>query len=170
MKKFSIITAALFLSLSLMGCGMNKSKDNAANDKVEDKVTDQTESDMSTNDNTVNKEDNKEENRLEVADEAADRIAEMEEVESANVIVTNQNAYVGVVLHEGVEGTTQIEDKIAEEARAANADFNNVYVSMNPDFVQQTTDYGNKIRAGEPVEGFFEEFSDMVKRVFPDAH
>lgn len=149
-----------------MGCGMNKTKDNAAGDKVEDKVTDQTESDMTTNDDVVNKEGN----RLEVADEAADHIVKMEEVESANVIVTDHNAYVAVVLHEGVEGTKQIEDKIAEEVRAANKDFNNVYVSMNPDFVQQTTDYGNKIRAGEPVEGFFEEFSDMVRRVFPDAH
>ena len=167
MKKISIIAGALFLILSLMGCGMNKTKDNAVvNDKVEDKVIDKTETDMTTKDDVVNKE----ENRLEVADEAADHIVKMEEVESANVIVTNRNAYVAVVLHEGVEGTKQLEDKIAEEARAANKDFNNVYVSMNPDFVQQTTDYGKKIRAGEPVEGFFEEFSDTVKRVFPDAH
>lgn len=166
MKKISIIAGALFLILSLMGCGMNKTKDDAAVDKVEDKVTDQPESDVTTNDDVTNDG----ENRLEVADEAADHIVKMEEVESANVIVTNRNAYVAVVLHEGVEGTKQLEDKIAEEARAANKDFNNVYVSMNPDFVQQTTDYGNKIRAGEPVEGFFEEFSDTVKRVFPDAH
>ena len=166
MKKLSIFAAALFLMLTLMGCGMNKTKDEAVVDKVEDKVTDQTESDMTTNDNVVNNE----ENRLEVADEAADHIVKMEEVESANVIVTNHNAYVAVVLHEGVEGTKQVEDKIAEEARAANKDFKNVYVSMNPDFVKQTTDYGDKIRAGEPVEGFFEEFSETVKRVFPDAH
>lgn len=166
MKKFSIITAALFLSLSLMGCGMNKAKDNAVNDKVGDTVPDQTASDLPVKDNVTNKE----ENRLEVADEAADRIAKMKEVESANVIVTNHNAYVAVVLHQGVEGTKQVEDKIAEEARAANKDFKNVYVSMNPDFVQRTTDYGNKIRAGEPVGGLFEEFSETVRRVFPDAH
>ncbi len=167
LKKILIIAGAIFLMLSLMGCGMNKTKDNAAVDEVGDKVIDQTETDVTTKDNVVN---NKGENRLEVADEAADHIVEMEEVESANVIVTNHNAYVAVVLHEGVEGTKQLEDKIADEARAANKDFNNVYVSMNPDFVQQTTDYGNKIRAGEPVEGFFEEFSDTVRRVFPDGH
>jgi len=153
--------------LSLMGCGMNKTKNDAVvSDKVEDKVIDNTETDVPAKDDVATKE----ENRIEVADEAADHIVKMEEVESANVLVTNHNAYVAVVLHEGVEGTKQIEDKIAEEARAANKDFDNVYVSMNPDFVQQTTDYGNKIRAGEPVEGFFEEFSDTVRRVFPDAH
>lgn len=166
MKKISIIAAAMFLIVSLMGCSMNKSKDNAAGDKVEDKVANQTESDVTTNNDVVNNEGN----RLEVADETADHIVKMEEVESANVIVTDHNAYVAVILHEGVEGTKQIEDKIAEEVRGTNKDFNNVYVSMNPDFVQQTTDYGNKIRAGEPVEGFIEEFSDMVRRVFPDAH
>ncbi|MFJ7933363.1 YhcN/YlaJ family sporulation lipoprotein [Sporosarcina sp. NPDC096371] len=164
MKKVSTITAALFLILSLMGCGANRdaaTKDDVVKDKVENEVTDQTGPDNPTNEA---------ENRLEVADEAADHVAEMEEVESANIIVTNNNAYVAVVLNEGVEGTKQVEDKIADEVRAANKDFKNVYVSMNPDFVKQTTDYGDKIRAGEPVEGFFEEFSDAVRRVFPDAH
>ena len=41
---------------------------------------------------------------------------------------------------------------------------------MNPDFVKQMNEYGTKIRANEPVEGFFTEFSDAMKRVFPDAH
>ena len=107
--------------------------------------------------------------KLEVADDVADKITKLEEVESANVIVTDNNAYVGVVLKEGVDGTEELENKIADEARKANADFNNVYVSTNPDFAKQFTEYGEKIRANKPVEGFFEEFSDSVKRVFPDA-
>lgn len=40
---------------------------------------------------------------------------------------------------------------------------------MNLDFVKQMNDYGTKIGEGEPVEGFFEEFSDTVRRVFPDS-
>lgn len=89
MKKFSIIAAALCLMLSLMGCGIDKTKDNAVNDKA----TDQTESNLTTDDNVTNNE----ENRLNVEDEAADRNVKMEEVESANVLVTNHNAYVAVV-------------------------------------------------------------------------
>ncbi len=148
---------------------MNKdtaTKEEVVKDEVVNKVPEQTETDVNVKDNTVNKGENK----LEVADEAAARIVKMKDVKSANVIVTNNDAYVAVVLNEGVEGTKLVEDKIAEEVRTANANFKNVYVSLNPDFVKQMTDYGTKIRAGEPVEGFFTEFSDAVKRVFPDAH
>ena len=105
-----------------------------------------------------------------MADDVADKIVKMEEVESANVIVTDTNAYVAVVLKEGADGSEATENKIADEVRSTNATFKNVYVSMNPDFVKQMNEYGTKIRANEPVEGFFTEFSDAVKRVFPDAH
>ena len=88
---------------------------------------------------------------------------QIREVESANVIVTDNNAYVGVVLKEGIDGTEELEDKIADEARTANTDFNNVYVSTNPDFAKQFTEYGEKIRANKPVEGFFESFQIQLK-------
>ncbi|MEK1832384.1 YhcN/YlaJ family sporulation lipoprotein [Priestia megaterium] len=45
--------------------------------------------------------DNNNQTRLEVADKAADRIAKLNEVDTANVIVTNRNAYVAVVLKNG---------------------------------------------------------------------
>ena len=88
----------------------------------------------STADANLNKEG---EHHLAVADDVADKIVKLEEVESANVIVTDTNAYVAVVLKKGTEGTKQIENKIADEARSANAAFKNVYVSLNPDFVKQ---------------------------------
>ena len=40
------------------------------------------------------------------------------------------------MLKEGVDGNEELENKIADEARTANADFNNVYVSTNPDFAK----------------------------------
>ena len=107
---------------------------------------------------------------VELADEVADKIAEMEEVESASVLVTDNNAYVAVELSEGTEETDEIKTKISDAAKAENADFNNVYVSANPDFAQQFRDYGDRIRADEPVEGFFDEFTETVDRVFPDAN
>ena len=105
-----------------------------------------------------------------MADDVADDVAKMKEVKSANVLVTNANAYVAVELKEGENGSEQMENKIAEHVRKGHNDFKNVYVSMNPDFVKEMTEYGRKVREGEPVEGFFQEFSDTVRRVFPDAH
>lgn len=164
----------LLIAFALMGCGMNRTdKDNAVNQEPETGVDTDTVNEPENNDvsNNANVDQNTTTDyKLELADQAAEQVAEMEEVESANVLVTDTNAYVAVELKEGVEGNEQTENKIADLVREKNADFKNVYVSMNPDFVKQMTDYGDKIRAGEPVEGFFTEFSDAVRRVFPDAH
>lgn len=168
MTKVLRIVATLLVIFSLVGCGMNKTEkveNDTANTNTE--TTEDNSSTDSTTDDNVDSDDNQE---LAVADDVADKIVEMNEVESANVIVTDENAYVAVVLKEGTDSSEEMENKIADQARSANADFNNVYVSTNPDFVKQMNEYGEKIRANEPVEGFFEEFADAMKRVFPDAH
>ena len=62
-----------------------------------------------------------------------------------------------------------MEDKIATQVKSPNANIENVYVSANPDFVDQIKDYGDKINAGQPIEGLFVKFPEVVKRIFPDA-
>ncbi|MBO0588492.1 YhcN/YlaJ family sporulation lipoprotein [Sporosarcina sp. E16_8] len=169
MTKMLRVLATLLIIFSMMGCGMKKTeevKENAMGTESETIVKDEVDKE-STTDAKLDKEGN---HKLAVADDVADKLVKMEEVESANVIVTDTNAYVAVVLKEGAEGSEVTENKIADEVRSANATFKNVYVSMNPDFVKQMNEYGTKIRANEPVEGFFTEFSDAMKRVFPDAH
>lgn len=108
---------------------------------------------------------------MDVADEAADHISKLEEVQTANVIVTNRNAYVAVTLRNGAKGevTDRLENRIADQVRKTDSDIQNVFVSSNPDFVQRMNDYGDKINNGDPIEGFFEEFNEMVRRVFPNA-
>ncbi|WP_186671022.1 YhcN/YlaJ family sporulation lipoprotein [Sporosarcina sp. BP05] len=169
MTKMLRALATLLIIFSLMGCGMKKTeevKENAMGTETETIVKDEVGKE-STTDTNLDKEEN---HKLAVADDVADKLVKMEDVESANVIVTDTNAYVAVVLKEGANGSEATENKIADEVRSTNATFKNVYVSMNPDFVKQMNEYGTKIRANEPVEGFFTEFSDAVKRVFPDAH
>lgn len=163
LKKIVQISLALLFIGTLMGCGMNKEEK-----VVEDNGT--TNEPIVKDDEVVKDDGVTTDQKVELADDVSDKIVGMEEVESANVFVTDNNAYVAVVLKNCTNATEELETKIADEARATNADFKNVYVSTNPDFSKEFTDYGDKIRAGEPVEGFFEEFSDTVKRVFPDAH
>lgn len=168
MTKILRVLATLLVIFTLMGCGMKKTeevKDNAAGTETETDVNDTTTNDSTTDENAPTESDG----NLEVEDDIADKIVEMEEVESANVIVTDTNAYVAVVLKEGAEGSEMTENKISDKVRSADATFKNVYVSMNPDFVKQMNEYGTKIREDKPVEGFFEEFTDAMKRVFPDA-
>lgn len=173
MNKLLQISMIMLLVGSLAACGTNKKDDNVADNSA---TTTDNAADTNINTDTDTVETNTDDangnegHKVELADDVADKITAMEEVESANVFVTDNNAYVAVELKEGVDASEDLETKVADEARATNANFNNVYVTTNPDFTKQFNEYGEKIRANEPVEGFFEEFSDTVKRVFPDAH
>ncbi len=107
--------------------------------------------------------------KVKVADDVAEKITAMDEVESAHVLVTDQNAYVGVKLKKDVKENDKLKSKIANEVQKNNTEFNNVYISFNPDVAARLTEYGNKIRAGEPIEGFFEEFTTSINRMFPES-
>lgn len=107
--------------------------------------------------------------RMRVADRAADRVVALKEVDAANVIVSDNNAYVAAKLENraGSNLTSQIERKIAERVRSVDRDIDNVYVSVNPDFYDRTTNYARDIRNGQPISGFFDEFTETVRRIFP---
>ena len=178
MNKLLKIVFMMFLIALLTACGNNnddKATDNGTDNATENKDMideDVNDNDEGTNDGTTGNNDTVNDEttnaQVDVSDEVADKITELEEVESASVLVTDNNAYVAVELSEGTEETEEIKTKISDAAKAGNADFNNVYVSADPDFGQRSREYGDRIRANEPVEGFFDEFTETVDRVFPD--
>ncbi|MFZ0446352.1 MAG: YhcN/YlaJ family sporulation lipoprotein [Bacillus sp. (in: firmicutes)] len=108
-------------------------------------------------------------NQMAVADKAAEKIVSMREVDQANVIVSDNNAYVAAKLanHNGNRLEKDIENKISDVVKSTDQDIDNVYVSVNPDFYERTTSYANDIRNGRPVAGFFDEFNTLVRRIFP---
>ncbi|MCG7342967.1 YhcN/YlaJ family sporulation lipoprotein [Sporosarcina sp. ACRSL] len=174
MKKLAVFPISLVLMLSLIGCAANRdtthTQGSGTNSQSNTDNNGTGESAAGTNNtNNNNAENGRNESKVEVADDAADKIAAMNEVDSANVLVTDRNAYVGVVLKNGTTENEELKRKIADEVRSVRTDFNNVYVSFNPDVANRLTEYGNQIRSGEPVEGFFDEFTTGLNRMFPEA-
>lgn len=166
MKKINYFVMTLLVIPLLFGCAANQ--DNEATDKRDNNDVEIQNVRNEDNDFDLN---NNNGEQMDVADEAADHISKLEEVQTANVIVTNRNAYVAVTLRNGAKGevTDRLENRIADQVRKTDSDIQNVFVSSNPDFVQRMNDYGDKINNGDPIEGFFEEFNEMVRRVFPNA-
>ncbi|MDL4840429.1 YhcN/YlaJ family sporulation lipoprotein [Aquibacillus rhizosphaerae] len=124
------------------------------------------------------------ENNFEVADDAAERITEqVDEVGSAYVLTTDNNAYVAVELDRTTDNngknaqnggngdnvSDQIEKRISRAVKDVNNDIENVYVSTNPDFVNLTNNYADNVNNDQPIEGFFQQFGEMIERVFPQA-
>jgi YhcN/YlaJ family sporulation lipoprotein len=113
--------------------------------------------------------DNNGKSRMRVADQAAKKLADMREVDTANVIATENNAYVAVKLANGEKLTNGLENRISKNVKSVDRDIDHVYVSANPDFYNHMRGYANDIRSGKPVTGFFTEFSQTIRRVFPNV-
>lgn len=191
MKKIRLLMMAALVASALAACGMNKDTTNNADDDraAENEVTkdngmnednDQNDDNGDNTNGVNNGVDHNGESRLDVAEDAADKVAELDEVDNATVILTDNNAYVAVEMSNTADAnddnadredelSKDLEDKIADKVRDVKTDVNNVYVSLNPDFVEQMRDYRTRIDEGESIEGFFDEFGEAMRNVFPDA-
>ena len=97
------------------------------------------------------------------------------------MITTDNNAYVAAELdNDNKRGNNnrnndrfddqlsdEVKNKISKIVKSVNKDIDNVYVSTNPDFLDLTNNYANDVERGEPIEGFFDQFSNMIERIFP---
>ncbi|KGX90729.1 hypothetical protein N781_06645 [Pontibacillus halophilus JSM 076056 = DSM 19796] len=124
------------------------------------------------NENQMNM-DNNDNNRYDVARELADDVAEqVKEVKRAYVLKGEENAYVAVVKNGDAQDelNDDIKKKISDIVKKEDKEINNVYVSSNPDFFGMTENYADKVRNDEPIRGFFDEFGQMIDRIFPEAN
>lgn len=181
------------VSILMMGCGANDNRnDRFANDDNDSplnvgynprdndwtdnnpNVTDirngNNVGDRNGNNDGIGKNNNNN-NQIDVADDVADEITKLDEVDNAHVLVTKRNAYVAVKLKNHTKGdiTDDVEKKIAKQARKVDKELNHVFVSSNPDFFDRMNGYRTDIRNGQPVSGFFDEFTDTVNRIFPNS-
>ncbi|SMQ78100.1 sporulation lipoprotein, YhcN/YlaJ family [Bacillus sp. OV166] len=160
MKKSLILIAILIFSLELTGCARyNVNKNDLVN------------RDQNVTRNNIDNVRDNNDSRMRVADDAAKKVTDLKEVDTANVIVTENNAYVAVKLSPTSqnEDTNSIEHKISQRVKSTDRDIDNVYVSENPDFYDRMNKYASDIRNGRPISGFFNEFTETIRRVFPKA-
>ncbi|GKU83116.1 YhcN/YlaJ family sporulation lipoprotein [Niallia sp. NCCP-28] len=165
------ITKGLFVLFGaltiLTGCNANDDKENAMNENVNNRNNDVNVQNVGYRTNNHN---NKATADLDLADEVADKVTDIKGIKRAVVFKTDRNAFVAVELtgNKSGEVTKKLEDKIANKVRKIDGDIKNVYVSSNPDFYNRMTNYGRDIENGKPISGLFNEFSQMVRRVFPN--
>lgn len=108
--------------------------------------------------------------RYDVGRKVASKItSEVDEVDRAYVLTTENNAYVAVVSDNNTEVNDDLKGEISRVVKEADNDIDNVYVSSNPDFFDMTQGYANDVREGRPIRGFFNEFGQMIDRTFSDV-
>ncbi|GGF99101.1 YhcN/YlaJ family sporulation lipoprotein [Paenibacillus abyssi] len=113
--------------------------------------------------------------RVEIADKAAEKIVRIKGVKQANVLITRRNAYVAAAVDADRMGanqgdiTPELEKEIADKVRATDPSIQKVYVSTNPEFFDRVNQYVADVGQGKPISGFFQQFNEMIQRIFPNA-
>ncbi len=166
-KRGILLISMLSMSLIFAGCNNKDNKGTVGTNNTHDGVQNVRYNEPNTNDMTNVNNTN---NHMVLADQAAQKVTNVNDVKAASVIVTDNNAFVAVVLQNDQKLTDKLQKKISDAVRATDSSIDHVYVSANPDFIDHMDNYTNKLRNGKPVVGLFEEFSKMTQRVFPNAH
>jgi hypothetical protein len=66
----------------------------------------------------------------------------------------------------GTNVSSTLEQRIADQVRAADRSINNVYVSSDTNTFGQMTNYSNNIRTGTNRNGLWNDFTNSVNRMF----
>lgn len=134
-------------------------------------------------------------NKIKMSQKIADKLVSIKGIKSANVLLTDHNAYVAVVtadsnkynkpnpikqnipytmhnMYDDYDGqydnmSMNIKRHIADMVRKEAPTSIHVYVSANPGFVYRMKEYNLHAKQGHPLAGFVQEFEEMVYRLFP---
>lgn len=177
MKKIKIIFICLWMSALVAGCNLNDegresdqhgeaNNRNAGSLNVGNSLGNPNLFLTNTNNNTTTNTANK--TGLRVVDEAEENVQNLDEVKRADIIVTNRTAYVAVVLDNDFHGelSPYVEDRIAQQVRAADGNILNVYSSTNRDFVREMREYKDQLQNGRLADGQNGRFNKIVRKFF----
>ena len=118
--------------------------------------------------------------------ETARAITKINEVSSATVLLSDNNAYIGVVINAPRYGQGQsfmgnpnrngpgfdtvndaLRTKITNVVKKVNPSINKVYISADPKFIRSFHGFSNQVIHGNPIQSFISQFNDAMKKSFP---
>jgi len=114
----------------------------------------------------LNDETEKVDPTIRVSQLAEQYVEKLEEVSRANVIYSNNNAYVAIKPNQPDKLSDVLNQRIADQVRKADNKIHKVYVSVNPDFYTTMNSYAHDIRSGRDKGSLYRDFSNTVMNFF----
>jgi YhcN/YlaJ family sporulation lipoprotein len=145
------------LSFFLSGCGFNNYADETEDQQAETRQAKA---------RILNDESEKVDHTIRVSQLAEQYVEKLGEVERANVIYSNNNAYVAIKPTQHDSLSDVLNQKIADQVRKADIKIHKVYVSVNPDFYTTMNSYAHDIRSGRDKVSLYRDFSNTVMNFF----
>lgn len=169
-KSISLLLSVFFLT-TVGGCTPNnntaKNKDVAppSNNTVEKN------NDMKENDNTKNNitKDTNDGDLYQRATKIADEVVKIDGIKSANVVISDERALIGVDIENTAEGkiTDELKSKVESTAKKADKEIKTVAVSADPDIFNRLSNIGTGIKEGKPLSEFGTEIEEIFRRIMP---
>ncbi len=105
------------------------------------------------------------------ADALSKKISEMNDINSATVVLSDGRAWVGVDLKAGVSGTLtdRLKNEITTIVKKEVNTVQTVYVTADADTVTRLKNITKDITAGKPVSGFINELNEIGRRITPST-
>jgi len=112
---------------------------------------------------------NNENDLAERADRIADNVAEMPEIKSATVVISNRTALVGVDMTKDTKGeiASDLKNRIENEVERTDRNIDRVVVTADADTFTRLRNMGREIRKGRPISGFAREIEEIIRRISP---
>ncbi|MGI6113894.1 MAG: YhcN/YlaJ family sporulation lipoprotein [Mahellales bacterium] len=103
------------------------------------------------------------------ADRIASRLANLNDINRATVVISNRTALVGVEISDRLRGrmTTAQKRKIEDEVKNVDNSINTVVVTAEPDLFTRIKNIADDIGRGRPLSGFTSEINELVNRIKP---
>ncbi len=105
------------------------------------------------------------------AEMLAEKIEDLDEINSATVVLSNNTAWVGVDMKADTEDevTENIKEEVSSIVKAEKDDITNVHVTADADTVTRLENIARDIADGKPVSGFVKELEEIGRRVTPST-
>lgn len=103
------------------------------------------------------------------ADRVVKLVNAMPEVKSSYALVVGNVAMVGVDLRDKLTADREnvLKTRISADTKRQMPELAEVWVTSDPDLVTRIRDLAGRIGRGEPVTGFFDEISNIAKKLQP---
>ncbi len=177
-----LVSVVLLIAI-IVGCAPAERKDETPTPKEDTTPNDTTPKDTTPDGTTKDEDTNQDKDtttketpdtttkdmRSEDAKKIADTVADLEEVDSATCVITDDTAMVGVQFSKQYEGelTDEIKNKIEDVAKDTDKDITKVVVTADPDLYKRIETIGKDIGEGKPLTGFKDEIDEILNRIQP---
>ncbi|MGI6145066.1 MAG: YhcN/YlaJ family sporulation lipoprotein [Peptococcia bacterium] len=103
------------------------------------------------------------------AEDLAEKISEMKDVNSATVVISENQAWVGVDLASGLEDemTDEMKNEITSLVKKEDKEIDTVYVTADADAVTRIKNIARDVADGKPISGFIDELNEIGRRITP---